>query len=342
MKKWLLGGLLGLVVLGLAGLWSISTKDLPHEVLQQRYGQAPSKFMRWSDGTRIHYRDQGPKDAATIVLLHGSNASLHTWEGWVKALVPKYRVVTLDLPGHGLTGGVPDGKYGYEAMLRFVKRFVDTLGLKSFVLGGNSMGGALSWKYTLRHPDQVKQLILVDAAGVPRKKAGRLPLAFRLARIPVLNKLILNVTPRSLVAEGLARSYGDPSKVKKETVTLYHQLALHQGNRAATVARFSGYRVDKEIPPLAKIKAPTLILWGQKDVVTPIDMSDIYLKHIKGSKRVIYPSLGHIPMEEDPQATVKDVLLFLQANAAPPAPRPAMPSPNKPATPSPQPSAPQK
>jgi pimeloyl-ACP methyl ester carboxylesterase len=306
------GGLVVLVCVAVGVVSFLSTADLPHDVVRKQYGQAPSRFAVWPDGTRIHYRDQGKPDAPPILLLHGSNASLHTWEGWVRVLSPMYRVITVDLPGHGLTGETASKQYGYDGMTVFLERFVRSLKLSRFVLGGNSMGGALAWKYTLAHPAQVRALILVDAAGVPRKQAGRLPLAFRLARIPILRNLILYITPRSLVAEGLARSYGDPTKITDALVEQYHKLALHKGNRTATVARFATYTTDVSIPPLSQIKAPTLILWGQKDLVTPLDMSEIFLRQIQGSKRIVYPTLGHIPMEEDPQSTVRDVLAFLK------------------------------
>ncbi len=309
---WLMGGLVVLVLLVGGVIFLLSTPDIPHETVRKQYGQAPSRFVLWSDGTRVHYRDQGKTDAPALLLLHGSNASLHTWEGWVKILSPKYRVITVDLPGHGLTGKTADGHYGYDGMVVFLERFVAWMKLSRFVLVGNSMGGALSWKYTLAHPEQVRALILVDAAGVPRKQAGRLPLAFRLARVPILRSAILYITPRSLVAEGLGRSYGDPTQITDALVDQYHRLALHEGNRVATVARFATYTTDVAIPPLSKIKAPTLILWGEKDLVTPLDMSEIFLRQIRGSKRILYPKLGHLPMEEDPQTTARDVLTFLQ------------------------------
>lgn len=310
-QKVALGVVVVLVVMGLVW-WSLLVPDMSPTQLRLSYATASSQFMTWKDGTKVHFRDQGPRSAPVVVLLHGSNASLHTWEGWVRKLVPRYRVLTVDLPGHGLTGKVPDGDYTLPAMARFVESFLKARGVSQCVLGGNSMGGALAWQYTVAHPKQVKRLILVDAAGVPRSEKGRMPLAFQLAKIPVLRNLLVYVMPRSLVAEGLKRSYGDPSKVTAEAIDRYYHLALHPGNRLATVKRFASYGLITKVPSALKtIKVPTLVLWGGKDVVTPTLMSKAYASSIPNNKLIIYPDLGHIPMEEAPARTVKDVLAFL-------------------------------
>ena len=81
--------------------------DIPTDVVDARYTSANSQFSELGDLGRVHYRDEGRRQAPPIVLLHGSNASLHTFEPWVTRLEDKFRVVTIDLPGHGLTGAIP-------------------------------------------------------------------------------------------------------------------------------------------------------------------------------------------------------------------------------------------
>src|SRR5271167_4264795 len=114
--KWLLGVLAVLVILVALGIRS----DLPAAEVEARYATAPSQFIT-VDGLRVHYRDRGAGPA--VVLLHGSNASLFTWEGWVAALSPEHRVITLDLPGHGLTGPDPEGRYSPSEMAELVDHF---------------------------------------------------------------------------------------------------------------------------------------------------------------------------------------------------------------------------
>ncbi|MGA0841311.1 MAG: alpha/beta fold hydrolase, partial [Pseudomonadales bacterium] len=182
--KIVLMAVLGALALG--GLW-LFEGDIPAAEIDPLYSSSASQFLPRSDGSRIHFRDEGLRDGPAIVLVHGSNASLHTWEPWVARLGDDWRVVTLDLPGHGLTGRVPDDDYSMVAFIETVGAVVDHLGIETFVLGGNSMGGGVTWQYALAHPERVRAMVLVDAVGLwswreqqgPPRGEGS-PLAFRL------------------------------------------------------------------------------------------------------------------------------------------------------------------
>jgi pimeloyl-ACP methyl ester carboxylesterase len=197
MRRVLIGLLVVIAALA-AAFWYVSTPDIPRSVLEKKYATGASQFITLPDGARAHFRDQGPPDAPALLLIHGSNASLFTWEPWVSRLEKNFRIVTVDMPGHGLTGAVPNGDYSQEGMVTFTDEFATKLGLRRFALGGNSMGGAIAARYAEEHPGRVTHLILVDAAGMPSKEGDHVPLAFRLARMPVVNNLLLNITPRSI------------------------------------------------------------------------------------------------------------------------------------------------
>ncbi|WP_457826264.1 alpha/beta fold hydrolase, partial [Staphylococcus aureus] len=99
-----------------------------------------------------------------IVLLHGTSASLHTWDGWAATLAPTRRVIRMDLPGFGLTGPSPAHDYTQAAYARFVVAVLDTLGVKQqVVLAGNSLGGSVAWKTAADAPQRVARLVLVDS-----------------------------------------------------------------------------------------------------------------------------------------------------------------------------------
>ena len=103
MRKFLIAG--GFLLL-LPGVFSyLSQPDIPRAILEAKDAGPPSQFLTLPEGTRAHVRDRGPRDALALVLIHGSNASVYTWEPWVKRLSDRFRVITLDLPGHGLTLG---------------------------------------------------------------------------------------------------------------------------------------------------------------------------------------------------------------------------------------------
>src|SRR5580692_9623190 len=82
----------------------LSVPEIPRATLEAKYGTPPSQYLTLADGARVHYRDRGPRNAPVLVLIHGSNASLFTWEPWTKRLDDSFRVVAIDMPGHGLTG----------------------------------------------------------------------------------------------------------------------------------------------------------------------------------------------------------------------------------------------
>ncbi|QSQ26333.1 alpha/beta hydrolase [Pyxidicoccus parkwayensis] len=290
--------------------------ELPAAEAEARYATPPSRFLE-VDGLRIHYRDQG--QGPLLVLLHGSNASLFTWEGWVRELSSHYRVISLDLPGHGLTGPDPKQRYTWTGMAEVLEAFRARLGLERFHLAGNSMGGAVAWHYALLHPEHVDRLILVDAAGYPRDEPA--PLVFRLARTPVLGELLSHVTPRQVIEKNVRAVYGDPSKVKEADVDRYYALLLREGNREATRERLRATTDDGLWRRLGEVRAPTLVLWGAKDTWILPRYGERFDRDVPDSRLVVYPGLGHVPMEEDPASTAADVRRFLSEEGTVTAPR---------------------
>lgn len=319
MKKWALrvakgfGLLLLLLVVGLATQY---TGDVSVELLTPRWAKAPSKFIE-VDGMNVHYRDEG--EGPVVVLLHGTGASLHTWDDWTRSLLLEgYRVVRMDLPAFGLTGPHPADDYRIAAYVDFVARFADQLGLPPFVLGGNSLGGLIAWSFALDHPARVRALLLVDPAGYPPQ--GPLPLAFRIGRYPLLAWLGAQLDPRFLVAKTLRQSYGDPTKVSDALLDRYRDMALRSGNRRAFAARTKAPFVDRT-GELSNLRVPTLVQWGQLDHVIPVERAYRFSRDIAGAELRIYQRLGHVPMEENPTQTIADVKAFLAKLGKPAAPQ---------------------
>ncbi len=310
MRKFLIGLLV--VIAALAGaFWYFSTPSIPRAVLEAKYATGASQFVVLPDGARAHFRDQGPRDAAVLLLIHGSNSSLLTWEPWVKRLDDTFRVVTVDMPGHGLTGAVPNGDYSQEGMVKFALEFADKIGLKQFALGGNSMGGGVAARFAEEHPDRLTHLILVDAGGMQVADGAHIPLAFRLGRIPVVNLVLLHITPRSIVKDGLNDAIVHKEIINDKMIDWYWDFARMEGTRQATLARFN-LPWDLTVKDhVAQIKTPTLILWGEEDGLIPVASAHAYNAAIAGSKLIIYPRTGHIPMEEVPDQSAADVRAFL-------------------------------
>ncbi|WP_228488367.1 alpha/beta fold hydrolase [Caenimonas koreensis] len=294
------------------------TPDRPLDELKARWAQAPSQFMD-VNGLQVHLRDEGQRDdPSPIVLLHGTSASLHTWQGWVEALGTNRRVIRIDLPGFGLTGPSAANDYSAEAYVVFVRAAMDKLAVNRFVIGGNSLGGQVAWSVALAMPGRVDGLILVDASGfAPEsfKAVQTTPLGFRLAATPVLRFVSQYTLPRAVVERSLKDVYGDPSRVTPALVDLYEAMALRAGNRQALVRRIEqGYTGD--VARLKDIHVPTLILWGGKDRVVPPECAQRFARAIAGSQLVMFEELGHLPQEEDPVGTVGAVRRFLMPQPA--------------------------
>lgn len=306
---WILGGLAVLVAGYTAVTWA---PDRPVEELVARWAPPPSTFIDLQ-GMKVHVRDEGARDdPVPIVLLHGTSDSLHTWDGWVRELEGRHRVIRADLPGFGLTGPSPANDYTIGAYVRFVEALLDHYGIEHCVLAGNSLGGWIAWETTLAQPQRVDALILVDAAGY-RYESQSVPIGFRVARIPLLNRLVLVTLPRSLVESSVRNVFGDPDKVTKEIVDRHYELVLRAGNRAAIVQRFRQAQPGTDEARTRELKVPTLILWGGRDRLIPAEYGGLFERDIAGSKLVVFEDLGHIPQEEDPARTVAAVEDFLAA-----------------------------
>lgn len=315
--KWfvrIVAGLFTLLVLLIAGLlvayWE---PDRPVAELQSRWAPPPSNFAEIG-GLNVHLRDEGPSsDPAPIVLIHGTSASLHTWDGWAAVLKDKRRVIRFDLPAHGLTGPSPEGDYSIDGYVNFVRKTLDRLGVHRCVLGGNSLGGEIAWSTALALPERVERLILVDAAGYPPESTS-VPIAFRIAGIPGVNRLTRYTLSRRVVESSVRNVYGDPSKVTPELVERYFELTLREGNRSALRARFKQSRFGAMAHRIKEVSVPTLILWGERDRLIPPSAAERFRRDIAGSQLVTFPELGHVPQEEDPAGTVAAVAKFLGLN----------------------------
>jgi pimeloyl-ACP methyl ester carboxylesterase len=233
----ILGALAALfLVVFLGGIALTWAPDRPVSALRARWAPPPSVFMDVA-GMAVHLRDEGRRDdPVPIVLLHGTSASLHTWDGWVAEIGPTRRIIRFDLPGFGLTGPFAGGDYTIPSYVRFIQTLLDQLGVSRCVIAGNSFGGNLAWAVAVAQPARVERLILIDSAGYPPISRS-VPIGFRIARMPVVNRLAQYILPRRLIESSLRNVYGDPDKVTPELIDRYYELTLRAGNRVAVSER---------------------------------------------------------------------------------------------------------
>ena len=305
--KWLIRILLTLAAVLVVLFFVFRTPDTDAEAMRAKYGGEPSQFVTIGDGTEIHLRDEGPRDGLPIILLHGSNADLHTWEPWAEGLKEQYRVIRFDQIGHGLTGPDPNDDYSLASFVADIDEVANALKLDRFVLAGNSMGGSHTVGYALEHPERLLGMVLVDAGGAPVKDDSPGNIGFTIARTPVVNQLMRHITPRSLIEQSLRQSVSKEAIVTEAMVDRYWELLRYPGNRGASIIRFSRDWTGFDETQVSSITVPALIIWGEEDGLIPAFAGEWYDEKLPVSELVVYPGIGHLPQEEAPEASIADL-----------------------------------
>ncbi len=303
-----LGILLLLMVLGILLFIILNYKsDIPVSTIKAKYELPHSQYTKVL-GMNVHYTIEGTGD--TLVLLHGTSSSLHTWDQWTNLLKDKYTIIRMDLPGFGITGPHPQNKYDNQAYMEFLNAFFNNLQIQKAHVGGNSFGGYLTWLFGLHYPEKVDKLILVDPSGYPLPEGTDIPLGFKMASHPITAAIMNKITPRFLVEKTVYDAYEEDDKISQEIKDRYYDLLLREGNRKGLTEKMQQIKRE-HWQRMSEIKAPTLIMWGDKDEVLSVKAAPRFHEDLPNSQLIIYPNIGHIPMEEIPQQSAADVRAFL-------------------------------
>jgi pimeloyl-ACP methyl ester carboxylesterase len=300
----------GVAALGIVAmaLW-FYVPDTPRAALEAAY---PGDY-RTVDGVRLRLRDTGPRDGPALILLHGFGASLDTWEPWAQVLSTRYRVIRFDLPGFGLTGPDPIGDYTDVREMKILTDLMDQLGVDRACLIGNSLGGRIAWNFAALRPDRVTRLVLVSPDGFASPGFAY----DKASKTPLMMQALPYVAPRGLLKANLAAAYGHPENLSETTLTRYRDMILAPGVRSAILSRMNQVILRDPAPTLARIQAPALLLWGEKDGMIPISNAADYLRDMPHATLVRLPNLGHVPFEEDPVNSLAPVQLFLSGDRTP-------------------------
>lgn len=284
-------------------LW---TPDRDRRLLEAKYLAAASDMV--SVGAwRLHVRDAGPRDAPAVVLIHGLGDSLQTWDTWAQGLARQHRVVRFDLPGSGLSPPDPAGDYTDARSIALVLALMDQLGLQRASIAGHSLGGRIAWTLAARHPERVERLVLVSPDGFasPGFDYGKPP------EVPAVLGLMRYVLPKPLLRMNLLPAYADPARVSDAMVERYSDLLRAPGARQAMLDRMRQTVLTDPQPLLAAIKAPTLLVWGDRDAMIPFANAADYQKAIPDVRLVTVPATGHLPQEESAAVSLAAVAAFL-------------------------------
>jgi len=303
--RYLTGGLIGLIAAALAaGGWAY--RDIPARVLESRYASPASLFINL-DGVRMHFRDEG--SGPPLVLIHGELSSLIDWDPWVGRMRDRFRLLRLDLPGHGLTRPDPREDYSIARSVDLVERFAEALALRRFSIAASSTSAAIAVRYAARHPDRVAGLVLLNP-----DLAGSTPAHRFVTTAPEwLLDLLTRITPAALPRLVLQQAYADPGRVDEALVNRWHDLWLGERQRETLLTRLRRFDPTGIDDDLARITAPTLILQGTAvhQPVAGIGRTIGLMHQAPRVSMIRYPDAGLWPALESPYATARDVAAFL-------------------------------
>jgi pimeloyl-ACP methyl ester carboxylesterase len=248
------------------------------------------------DGVRLRYVRAGAGPA--VVLFHGLASSIVTWRDVMPALARDHDVVAVDLPGFGgseVRVGLPPSAYP-----GLVAGLMDRLGLARASLVGNSLGGGVAVVMAARHPERVDRLVLIDSVGYNLASADR-PWLLRVAgRAPMARLVEALPLRRPLVTLALRQAFHDDRLVTRERIDEYVAPLLRPGAVAAAQALLASGD-DLGLPGLvARVRVPTLVVWGSEDAWVPVEHAERFLADIPGSRKAVIEGCGHLPQEERP------------------------------------------
>ena len=310
---------LSFFILLVIAVYSGTYLDIPRDKLEAKYASGASEFLNLKNGSRIHYRDEGDLYKPAIILLHGFNGSLFNFERMVPLLSKEFRLISIDLPGFGLTGAIPSMDYSTQNSILVINELTKHLGVEEFSIAGNSMGGGIAWRYALENPEKTQSLILLASSGIYsseerlqiEESERESPLVWKLMRSNFVSYFLSLYTPKFFATQGLKTSVYDPNLATDEIANQFHELTLMQGSREAILSRFSKQNYSNEKPDiLKKIQAPTLIIHGREDNIISFKSSINLDQYIQNSQLIIYPKIGHLPMYETPARVADDIKKF--------------------------------
>ena len=265
----------------------------------------------------VHYHESGPKDAPTVLLVHGlGDKAARDWDGLTADLARDYRVVRFDLPGFGRSS---KGNLAYtpERYVQFLHALVNReVRARPFFLVGHSMGGAIALRYAALYPQDVTALVLVDVPAI----LHRYVYSKHLAAFG-LNRMVPGLYPNGndMLGNMLGNVLGNAEKKALPVDMVVQVPALRQKLLRGEPSLISGLALALEDfgRDIARVTAPTLLLWGELDETAPIRSGRVLAANLAHARLDTFPGAGHVPMDDVPQQFQARVREFLRDPAIP-------------------------
>lgn len=306
----LLYTLLGLILfaaLSYAGLYYLAPASLVEAGIKYERDQAGlrSAIIKVDDHD-IHYLIGGPDNAPVILMVHGYAANKDNWTRFAHQFVDRYKVIAVDLPGFGDSSKIANASYDIPSQQQRLAAFTEALELPKFHIVGNSMGGLVSAAMAIMAPEKVLSLGLFDSAGVQE------PVLSPMTKAWAEGKNILLVNGPDDMDRVLKLAFNHPPKMPKIALDYLAKKSLEDKEFNIKIAEDLVSKAYMLEDKLAKITAPTLVLWGDSDRIIDVSAAEVFHAGLKQSSLVIMEDTGHLPMLEKPKQTAKHYQQFLK------------------------------
>jgi pimeloyl-ACP methyl ester carboxylesterase len=280
--------------------------------LRKIYTDRQSRFFEVG-GLSIHYKDEGPRDAPVLLMVHGSESSLRTWDRITQVLKGRYRVIRLDLPSYGLSQGPTDTALKTLVPTDVPIALLDKLGVKKVTFVGVSSGGTMGMYLAARRPDMVERLILSNTPSDPVDTSHM-----------VLSKGLVEAMDRAKRTgfrdqnfwdEFLGYFAGDAGRISAQTRKEYYDFyrRVPEKNLVGLIARIGdGKQATVE---MAKVTKPTFLIWGGADPLLPESAVTAITRYLANAQisKVILPDVGHYPPLEVPDRFAQLIAAYVEA-----------------------------
>lgn len=258
------------------------------------------------EGARVRYVDVG--EGPTVVLLHGFASSIENWVTVMPKLVKQHRIIAIDMKGFGWTDR-PVGDYSPKAQAQLLQAVLTERGVTGpIALVAHSYGSSVALAFALEYPRQVQRIALYDAWVYEEQ----LPSMFHMARAQGIGELLYGLFYSERYEERLTLGFYNPDFVTQQLVDDVEKAFERPGTRYGALEAVRGMRFDEMSDRYRTITAPTLLLWGREDIVTPVSIGEKLVRALPNAKLNVYPRCGHFPMIEAASESTRDLQAFLE------------------------------
>jgi pimeloyl-ACP methyl ester carboxylesterase len=249
----------------------------------------------------VHYVEQGDPAGPAVILLHGITDSWFSWSEILPRLSPDYHVFALDQRGHG-DSDRPESGYAVSDFAADVLAFMDAAGLPAATVAGHSMGSFIAQRVASIAPQRIERLVLVGSSAIRTPSLDELHESAQSLTDPVPAELVREFQS-STIARPVAEAFFN--RVVAESL---------KGSARTWQAVTMGWLAEVRWADLARVRMPTLIVWGDQDVLFSRADQDVLLAALPHARLVVYEGTGHTPQWEEPQRFARDLEAFLRTS----------------------------